>query len=77
MVAKSAGEMRIGARGAVAVVLKLRFELALVPPAFFAFTRQKYVVPKASPDIIREVPVRVESLKRVVVKAALVETCKR
>lgn len=52
-------------------------EYALVPPLFFAFTRQKYVVETANPDIGCKRPVMVESLKIVVANPLLVETCRR
>jgi hypothetical protein len=76
-VAKFIGADKIGANGALRLVVKLRVEYGLVPATFFAFTRQKYVVPATKPVIGWDVPVIVESLNTVTANVLLVETCTR
>lgn len=75
-VAPLVGAASVGAAGTEGTVVKFRvLEYALVPPAFFAFTLQKYFVALDNGPTCRDVPVMVESLTTVVAKSESLDSC--
>jgi hypothetical protein len=70
------GDWRAGGDGGAMIVVKFHtLEYELVPPAFFAFTRQKYIVLFAKGPTCLDVVVTVESFRTVVPKSESVDTC--